>query len=62
MVEENAGMSCLYNLYVSKGMYCQSFKMAWDGNYLLNEDREKIKTKRRKEKEGEENNCCQNKN
>lgn len=62
MVEENAGMVGLYNLYVSKCIYCQSFKIAWNGNDLLNEDKEKIKSRRRKEQEGEENNCCQNKN
>lgn len=62
MVKENVGMVCLYNLYVSKLFYWQSLKIAWNGNYLLNEDKEKIKSRRRKEQEGEENNCCQDKN
>lgn len=64
MVEENVGMVCLYSVYISKLLYCQSFKIAWNRMEMICsvEDKEKIKCKRRKEQEGEENNCCQSKN
>lgn len=55
MVEENVEMIGLYSVYVSTLKYCQSFQIAWNGNDLFNESKEKIESKRRKKQEGREN-------
>lgn len=58
MVEENVEMIGLYNVYVSTLKYCQLFQIAWNGNDLFNESKEKISPKEGKSKKAGRTGCC----